>query len=123
MIRIGYVNATIPLILVLAATSGCDERVVEVAREAADRQAAQNQQMGDLQTEVARGTRSLVEADAAARQELVGVHRELQERTPAARRRLERPRNPASAIGEATTDRLGCCLWLAPSEHLHSSPC
>ena len=78
MTRIRYVNATIPLILVLAATSGCDERVVEVAREAADRQAAQNQQMGDLQTEVARGTRSLVEADAAARQEIVGVHRDLQ---------------------------------------------
>lgn len=58
--------------------SGCDERVVEVAREAADRQAAQNQQMGELQKEVARGTRSLVEADASARREIVGVHRDLQ---------------------------------------------
>jgi hypothetical protein len=78
MIRNRRVNATIQLILVLTGTSGCDERVVEVAREAADRQAAQNQQMGELQTEVARGTRSLVEANAAARQEMVGVHRDLQ---------------------------------------------
>jgi hypothetical protein len=66
------------VIVVLAWTSGCDERVVEVAREAADRQAAQNEQMGALQQEVARGTRSLVEADATARQEIVGVHRDLQ---------------------------------------------
>lgn len=65
-------------IVALAWTTGCDERVVEVAREAADRQAAQNEQMGNLQKEVAHGTRSLVEADAAARKEIVGVHRDLQ---------------------------------------------
>ena len=71
-------RTAIHVILALTWTSGCDERVVEVAREAADRQAAQNQQMGELQKEVARGTRSLVEADAAAREEIVGVHRDLQ---------------------------------------------
>jgi hypothetical protein len=65
-------------IVALVWTIGCDERVVEVAREAADRQAAQNEQMGELQKEVAYGTRSLVEADAAARKEIVGVHRDLQ---------------------------------------------
>jgi hypothetical protein len=78
MIRSKTLNIAVHVILALTWTSGCDERVVEVAREAADRQAAQNQQMGELQKEVARGTRSLVEADAAARQEIVGVHRELQ---------------------------------------------
>ena len=59
-------------------TSGCDNRVVEVAREASDRQAAQNQQMAELQQEVARGTHELVKADAAARHEVVAVHRDLQ---------------------------------------------
>ena len=78
MIRNKKLNAAIQLIVVLTWTLGCDERVVEVAREAADRQAAQNQQMGELQKEVARGSRSLVEADAAARQAIVGVHRDLQ---------------------------------------------
>lgn len=65
-------------IVALIWTIGCDDRVVEVAREAADRQAAQNEQMGELQKEVAQGTRTLVEADAAARKEIVGVHRDLQ---------------------------------------------
>jgi uncharacterized protein YlxW (UPF0749 family) len=70
--------AAMSAIVALVWTIGCDDRVVEVAREAADRQAAQNEQMGDLQKEVAHGTRSLVEADAAARQVIVDVHRDLQ---------------------------------------------
>ena len=73
----------IPWILVLILTSGCDdERVTQIAREAADRQAQQNTAMAELNKEVASGTRQLVEADAQARREIVGVHRELQaERT------------------------------------------
>ncbi len=78
MIRNTRLKTTTHLILILTWISGCDERIAEVAREAADRQAAQNQQMGDLQREVAHGTRSLVEADAEARREFVGVHRDLQ---------------------------------------------
>lgn len=58
--------------------SGCDDRVAQVAREASDRQAAQNRQMAELQQEVARGTHELVKADAATRQEVVAVHRDLQ---------------------------------------------
>jgi hypothetical protein len=73
----------IPWILLLIMTSGCDdERTTQVAREAADRQAQQNTAMAELNKEVASGTRQLVEADAQARKEIVGVHRELQaERT------------------------------------------
>lgn len=71
-------SAAMYAIVALVWTTGCDERVVEVAREAADRQAAQNEQMGELQKEMAHGTRSLVEADAAARKEIVGVHQDLQ---------------------------------------------
>jgi hypothetical protein len=67
--------ATLPLI----ATSSCsDERVTQGAREAADRQAQQNTEMAQVNREVAAGSHQLVEADAKARQEIVGVHRDLQ---------------------------------------------
>lgn len=59
-------------------TTGCDEQVTQVAREAADRQAQQNATMAELQQEVAHGTRSLVAADATARRAIIGVHHELQ---------------------------------------------
>lgn len=58
--------------------SGCDDRAAQIAREAADRQAQQNTAMADLNKEVASGTHRLVEADAQARKEVVGVHRDLQ---------------------------------------------
>ena len=62
--------------------SGCDDRATRIAREAADRQAQQNSAMAELNKEVAAGGRQLVEADAEARKEIVGVHRDLQaERT------------------------------------------
>jgi tetrahydromethanopterin S-methyltransferase subunit F len=64
--------------IALSLTGGCDERVAEVAREAADRQAQQNTTMAELQQEVASGTRSLVQADAEARQKILAVHRDLQ---------------------------------------------
>jgi hypothetical protein len=66
----------------LILTSGCDDAATRVAREAADRQAQQNAAMAELQQEVAGGTHRLVEADAQARKEVIGVHRDLQaERT------------------------------------------
>jgi hypothetical protein len=65
-------------IVSLILLSGCDERATQIAREAADRQAQQNTAMAELNKEVAGGTRRLVEADAKARQEIVGVHRDLQ---------------------------------------------
>jgi hypothetical protein len=68
--------------------SGCDERVAEVAREAADRQAQQNEVMARLQQQVAKGTHDLVAADAAARRDFVAVHHDLQ----AERHGLERAR-------------------------------
>ena len=69
-------------ITLLAATHGCDDRATQIAREAADRQAQQNTEMAELNKEVASGTHQLVEADAKARTEIVGVHHDLQaERT------------------------------------------
>lgn len=69
-------------ITLLAATHGCDDKATQIAREAADRQAQQNTEMAQLNKEVASGSHQLVEADAQARKEIVGVHHELQaERT------------------------------------------
>jgi hypothetical protein len=69
-------------IILLMLISGCDDRVTQIAREAANRQAQQNTAMADLNKEVAGGTHHLVEADAQTRKEIVGVHHELQaERT------------------------------------------
>ena len=79
---------------------GCDERVAQVAREAADRQAEQNRTMAELHEEVAAGTRSLVEADSQARRELVAAQRELHvERNQLDRGRdaLERERRAMAA--------------------------
>jgi hypothetical protein len=59
-------------------TIGCDDSATRIAREASDRQAQQNTAMADLQREVAGGTHRLVEADAQARKEVIGVHRDLQ---------------------------------------------
>src|SRR5437868_5789183 len=70
------------IVLPLAATHGCEDKTSQIAREAADRQAQQNTEMAELNKEVASGSHQLVEADANARKEIVGVHHELQsERT------------------------------------------
>ena len=66
----------------LLTTGGCDNREAEIAREAADRQAAQNQTMAELQQEVVVGTKRLAENDAQSRRQTLQVHRDLQaERT------------------------------------------
>ncbi len=80
MLPSNNIRKTRILILSMAlAASGCDERAIEIAREASDRQAAQNRQMAELQKEVAGGTHELLKSDAAARTEFAGVHRDLQQ--------------------------------------------
>src|SRR4051812_2506487 len=76
-------------ITLLAATHGCDDKATQIAREAADRQAQQNTAMARLNKEVATGAHQLVESDAKARTEIIGVHHELQ----AERTRLDVSRN------------------------------
>ena len=69
-------------IVLVILISGCDDGATQIAREAANRQAQQNTAMADLNKEVAGGTHQLVEADAQARKEILGVNHELQaERT------------------------------------------
>lgn len=75
--------------VILAATHGCEDNSAQIAREAADRQAQQNTEMARLNKEVASGTHQLVEADARARKEIVGVHHDLQ----AERARLDTSRS------------------------------
>jgi hypothetical protein len=68
-----------PMILISLLIGCSDERIVEVSRQAAERQAQQNTTMAELHQEVASGTRALVQADAEARQEIVGIHHDLQQ--------------------------------------------
>lgn len=77
MIRTSMLARTKFMILSLM-IAGCGDRSVEVAREAADRQAAQNEAMIGLQREVAQGAERLVAADAQSRHELLAAHRRLQ---------------------------------------------
>jgi ribosome-binding ATPase YchF (GTP1/OBG family) len=67
------------LLVLIAGCQSESERVVEVAREAAQRQAEQNRQMTQLQNQVAEGSRQLVEAEAKARAELTALQRDLQQ--------------------------------------------
>jgi hypothetical protein len=57
---------------------GCDDRATQIAREGANRQAQQNTVITELNKEVTIGSRQLVEADAKARQSLIGVHHDLE---------------------------------------------
>ena len=73
-------RTTLLTVATLSMIAGCnvDDRVARMATEAADRQAAQNQEMARLNREIAAGLRRLVEADAETRREIVVVHQELQ---------------------------------------------
>ncbi len=69
------------LLAVLAALPGCpdgDDRVAELAIQAADRQAAQNQELATLNREVAQATKQLVTSTGQARVEFVELQRDLQ---------------------------------------------
>ena len=62
--------------------AGCepsgDERLADFATDSTARQAEQNQQMAELQKEVAQGARQLVEAENASRQQIISLQRDLQ---------------------------------------------
>ena len=66
----------LPLLLITGCTSN-DERLVNLAREHAARQAEGQRQMAELQKQVAEGSRELVEADAKAREELTALQHDL----------------------------------------------
>ena len=72
---------------------GCetnDERLVQVAREASERQAGQNREIARQNQELAEASKELIKADAESRRELVALERDLQtERAVVGRQRDE----------------------------------
>lgn len=79
--------APILLMLVIGCSSP-DDRLAEFAAESMDQQASQNREVSKAHHEVAQGTKRLVEADAKAREDLIGLeHRLHQERESLARQR------------------------------------
>jgi len=78
--------------MLLMMIAGCDEnenaRLAGMAEKNLDRQAEQNRQLAAMQREVAEGSRRLVEAGAAARNEMATLQRDAQaERTEIGRQR------------------------------------
>jgi len=65
------------LLMVIGCQSSADDRLIELAREHAARQAESQRQASDLQKQLAEGTRKLVEADSRARQELTSLQHDL----------------------------------------------
>jgi hypothetical protein len=66
--------------LVVVPLTGCNdnERVAQVATQAADRQAEQNKEMARVNREVAEGTKRLVVADAEVRKDAIAMQKDLQ---------------------------------------------
>jgi hypothetical protein len=69
------------LLFAVVFVTGCDEdkRVAQVAKEAADRQAEQNQLMARQSQQTAEATKELVAADAKARKDLTSLQQNLRE--------------------------------------------
>jgi hypothetical protein len=68
-------------ILVCLAAMGCnsgDERLVDLSRQSADRQAEQNRLVETNNQQVIDATKSLVEADAQGRKETIELHRQIE---------------------------------------------
>jgi hypothetical protein len=128
------ISGWLGLALLAAAVSGCpdeDDRVAQLAVEAANRQAAQNQELAQLNREVAEGTRRLIESDGQSRAEFAKAQRELQaqqsavadqfnllesERKTAAVARMREPLLAAALTGATTL--LVACLPLAVALYL-----
>lgn len=68
------------LALALVVLTGCDkdQRLVDLAREHADRQAAQNLQMAENTRQVASAAKAVVEADAQARKDFAAMQHDVQ---------------------------------------------
>lgn len=115
MIRLNAKTQAWMLLLI----AGCRNESIELAREAADRQAAQNALMGRLQRDVTRGTERLVAADAAFRSEAAATYRQMQderhrlasqlESLESQRRQLDERRQAAATLGSTLR---GCGVLL-----------
>ena len=78
--------------IVTLAAGGCrddeNRRLAEMAERNLERQAQQEIRNTELQRQIAEGTQRLVESDAAAREDIIGLHRAVQsERSELGRQR------------------------------------
>ncbi len=119
-------KAALVLTVVVLAIAGCrddeNKRLAEMAERTLERQAEQEARNTELQTQVAEGTRELVESDAAAREAIVDLHRDLQaewaliggqrDLLESERRQIASARNREPIIAEAIkgTGLLVACL-------------
>jgi len=66
------------LLAILWSLNGCQDRSTEIAREAADRQARQNEVIAETAQETSKSARRLVEEEAQARRDLLLAQAKLQ---------------------------------------------
>ena len=106
----------------LLVASGCRDATTEIAREAAARQARQNDQIARTARESSQATRRLIEAEAQARRELLAVERQLHEERARlfdswndleARRQAARQRERTGAAGHLVAAAVAALLALA----------
>jgi TolA-binding protein len=99
---------------VLVAGCSSDDRVTQIALQTSAQQAEQNQELAQLNREVAEGTRRLVESRGNADQQLLEQQREFQsglDRLEAERRAIVADRNRESLLATAliTVGSLAAC--------------
>ncbi|NQV23014.1 MAG: hypothetical protein HQ518_01495 [Rhodopirellula sp.] len=131
-------RTTILLAMALTLQTGCQsesERVAALSQEHTRLQAEQSLRMAQLQEQVATGSRALVEADANARGEIIGLQRDIQseraeidqqrDRLEAERKQIADERRSTPVISAAITSiglLLACLLPLLVCLKLLSSP-
>ena len=123
---------TVPLILTIALVAACsllagcneDERLAKMATEAANRQAAQNEEMARLNREIADGSKRLVAASADATDKVLTAGHTLDEQRSqidTQRQALAQERDRDSILGPVITTLgtlLVCALPLVLCWHL-----
>ncbi len=79
---------TVVVLVIVGCRGDENKRLADQAEKNLERQAAQELRNADLHREVAEGTKRLVESDAAAREDIIGLHRDVQsERSELGRQR------------------------------------
>ncbi len=109
MIRI---SGLLFLLFVLIAGCETDERLIQLAREAADRQAEQNKEMARVNQSVAEGTKHIVTEHAKGREDLSVLHQAVQAQQAGVNRQRDALESERQRIaGERLTEsRLGPVL-------------
>lgn len=111
----GKISMVVAMAILVLAASGCrddeNKRIAEMAERNLERQAQQEIRNTELQQQVAEGTKRLVEADAAARETIADIHRDVQaerqtlgaqrDRLEDERRQIAGSRNRESVIAES----------------------